>query len=344
MLYALHGIHDFIYLAQYKVHSEKTLDYMKKALHQFHQHKQQFIEHNACRGKSHTMKHFKIPKLYALLTFTAHIRSMGTLPQFSTEITESCHQTMAKQAYRATNKRDFEKQMCGYLDRCDRVSFMKELLHWWKIQENCDAVEEAIRDQPSDYQTLARALLLDDTDEEMLQATGSQGREHIWHNVNPHNSKRSLEQICNIYCLPNFLRDLNDYLVSLKASAWPISENVVDTWLNCRIQLPLIQEEDEQAAVRTIQALPPSASLPYGRCSCVLIRTGQSARSTGLKGLYFHFHDFLLLNLCRVSCSAGLHDLPSQVDSTTSSSYEAFGICLLVLGTSKRTRPVVIPS
>ncbi|CAG8683733.1 2928_t:CDS:2, partial [Acaulospora colombiana] len=279
---ALRGLHDFIYLAQYNSHSKATLRYMGQALHAFHLNKQHFIDLGARRGKNGPLYHFNITKLYALLTYVGHIQEMGACPQYSTEITETCHQTMAKQAYRATNKRDYEKQMCRYLDRSDRTFLLKEVLRWWRKQEKRDILEEAIKDHSPDYQTLARALLLESVDEEMVSHSRSQERGHIWLNLKPHHSKRSLEDLASIYNIPHFLRDIATFLSSFNAPLWPSSDKIVDTWLNCRIQLPLVQDEDEQAAIRTVQALPPSPSLPYGRCSCVLVTEDKDAFPTGI--------------------------------------------------------------
>ncbi|PVF91686.1 hypothetical protein CPB86DRAFT_719004, partial [Serendipita vermifera] len=308
ILHALRGIHDFAYLAQYHSHCEDTLRYMKEALNAFHSNKKQFIDCNARRGQKGVLSHFNIPKLYALLTFVGHIRQMGACPQYSTEVTESCHQIMAKQAYRATNKRDYEKQMCRYLDRSDRISLLKEVLHWWRKQEKRDILEDAIKDYSSDYQTLARALLLEDADEEMVSHSRSKGRGHIWLNLKPHHSKRSLEDLASIYSLPRFLRDFATFLSSSNASPWATSDKIVDTWLNCRIQLPLVQDEDEQAAVRTVQALPPSSSLPYGRCSCVLITEDEDALPTGING--YRIAQVRLFFRARLTAQHPLHMKP----------------------------------
>lgn len=48
-------------------------------------------------------------------------RLVGSVPQYSADATERCHITMAKEAYIATNHKDFEEQMCRYLDRIEKV-------------------------------------------------------------------------------------------------------------------------------------------------------------------------------------------------------------------------------
>jgi hypothetical protein len=290
-LRALIGIQEFIYMAQYNIHDEDSLDYMKGCLDTFHMHKKEFIKNGARRSKNGILHHFNIPKLYALHSYVDHIRQMGASPQFSTEITENCHQTMAKQAYRATNKRDFEKQMCRYLDRTDRVTLLSELLLWRDTKNRDDILEEMIGNRSLDYQELAQYLWLDDADEEMVQRTRPERSGHIWHNHHPHQRNQSLEQLVTQYNLPSFLNDLTTFLTSAQSTPYelPHSAKVVDVWLNCRIQLPLVADDDELAAIRTIQAIPPSSSLPYGRSSFVLYSNMAQPPRESIKGSFSEF-------------------------------------------------------
>ncbi|CAG8738957.1 4030_t:CDS:1, partial [Acaulospora colombiana] len=161
----LRAFHDFVYLAQYQTHGPETLRYLKQALQVFHRTKDVFITKGARRGKNGTIKHYCIPKMAALFQYVTHIPAMGSSPQYSTEWTENCHQTMAKQAYRATNKRDFEYQMCRYLDRTDRIALLEEITIWWDKQQKINKLEESIKDRDPAYQELARSFL----DENVLE-------------------------------------------------------------------------------------------------------------------------------------------------------------------------------
>jgi hypothetical protein len=290
-LRCLRQFHEFLYLAQYRSHNPDTLEYMRDALTAFHRHKGTFIKNGARLGKNGNTNHFCIPKLAALHSYIRHIPEMGSSPQFSTEITENCHQSMAKQAYRATNKRDFETQMCYYLDRTDRVALTEELRQWHDEQEQHNSLEESIQNHSSNYQELARSLF-HSPDEPMTRLARRNARGHIWHNVTPHMQRQSLQGIAIKYRLVEFLADLKDYLDKcgeFQSQGLSYTDNIVDVWFNCRIQLPLVQDDDEQAEARTVQALPPSDTLPYGRGSCVLVFDGKDRRdaeSTRLNGSF----------------------------------------------------------
>ena len=48
------AFHDFLYLVQYQSHSEGTLDYMNKALHNFHSTKDEYIKAGVRQGRRTT--------------------------------------------------------------------------------------------------------------------------------------------------------------------------------------------------------------------------------------------------------------------------------------------------
>jgi hypothetical protein len=109
---SLRAIQDFLYLAQYRSHSHETLEYLEDALNTFHETKAIFIRNGSWRGKRGVIGHFNIPKLAGLHAYLHHIPQMGSSPQYSSEITETLHQTMAKMAYKITNQRNYPEQMC----------------------------------------------------------------------------------------------------------------------------------------------------------------------------------------------------------------------------------------
>ncbi|KAG8756916.1 hypothetical protein FRC14_002533 [Serendipita sp. 396] len=136
VMQCLRGFHDFLYLAQYRSHSTSTLKYLDQALTLFHSLKGTFITNGARRGKKGTLKHFCIPKLSNLHMWHYHISRMGESTQFSTEITETCHQIMIKPAYKATNRRNFFVQMCAFMNRIDSLALIDEVGKWCKQRED----------------------------------------------------------------------------------------------------------------------------------------------------------------------------------------------------------------
>ncbi|KAH7099434.1 hypothetical protein BKA62DRAFT_744176 [Auriculariales sp. MPI-PUGE-AT-0066] len=96
---------DFIYVAQYECHSDDTLSSLLNALSNFHKYKGIFKEHN-------------------------YIRRLGTVDNYNTECTERLRVDLAKHAYAATNKCDYEVQMCRWLQRREAVTRFRTFLNW----------------------------------------------------------------------------------------------------------------------------------------------------------------------------------------------------------------------
>lgn len=138
----IRAFHDFLYVAQYRSHSDITIGYLKDALRIFHATKKIFITNKSRRGKKQVIPHFRIPKLAGMHVYIRHIPEMGSSPQFSTEIVESLHRPMAKDPYRATNRKDFVPQMCRVMDRAERIRFSVEFLAWAVVEMRRRGVEQ----------------------------------------------------------------------------------------------------------------------------------------------------------------------------------------------------------
>lgn len=286
----LRALHDFIYLAQYRSHSDDSLKYLHAALKTFHSLKNIFIQNGARRGKKRVIHHFRIPKLAALHSYNFHIPRMGTSPQFSTEITETLHQTMAKLPYKKTNRRDFEVQMCRYLDRIERIKNLDELVAWSALEAKQSQLRQELASQPVGYQRLALEMVeLQATEEEKsLALHGKSSRGRIWHSKIPNRRNASIGKIERLYRFPNgeLLCLLQTFVGEDFAKV--DQQRCLQTWNHVRIQLPTVQDENEASKVQTIQALPPSKTMPYGRCNWVLIHDDRSAATTGIAGMYNH--------------------------------------------------------
>ena len=93
------AILDFLYLAQYPVHSAATLASLETALEEFHANKFIFVTLGIRDG-------FNIPKLHSLLHYVCAIKLFGTTDNYNTKTTERLHIDFAKDAYQATNHKD----------------------------------------------------------------------------------------------------------------------------------------------------------------------------------------------------------------------------------------------
>ena len=99
---------NFIYLSQLQSHTSKTLDSLQSCLTTFHENKGIVIELKI-------REHFNIPKLHSLLHYVTCICAFGSADGYNTELPERLHIDFAKEAYHASNKRDYVEQMAVWL-------------------------------------------------------------------------------------------------------------------------------------------------------------------------------------------------------------------------------------
>ena len=114
---------DFLYLAQYPVHTTKTLQLLHQSLKNFHANKHIFVELGI-------REDFNLPKLHSLAHYVESIELFGTTDNYNTEYTERLHIDLAKDAYRATNHRDEYTQMTVWLERKEKILRHQSYLEW----------------------------------------------------------------------------------------------------------------------------------------------------------------------------------------------------------------------
>jgi hypothetical protein len=99
---------NFIYYAQLLLHTDATLAMMETALQELHTYKNMFI----CLG---IHKHFNIPKIHSLSYYVSMIQLLEAANGYNTEASERPHIDYVKDAYQATNQKDYVKQMTTWL-------------------------------------------------------------------------------------------------------------------------------------------------------------------------------------------------------------------------------------
>jgi hypothetical protein len=114
---------DFIYLSQLQYHTSTTIKSLETCLKTFHNHKNIIIE-------LEIRKHLNIPKLHAILHYVDCIRSLGSADGYNSESPERLHIDFAKEAYRASNKRDYVEQMALWLQRHEAIWLRESYLIW----------------------------------------------------------------------------------------------------------------------------------------------------------------------------------------------------------------------
>ncbi|KDQ60094.1 hypothetical protein JAAARDRAFT_92799, partial [Jaapia argillacea MUCL 33604] len=119
------AILDFIYFASFETHTSDSLAALDSALQEFHTHKDIFI-------KLGIRQHFNFPKLHAMQHYIDAIKSRGSADGYNTELPERLHIDFAKEAYRASNKRQYVVQMTRWLQRQESVNYFSAFLQWAK--------------------------------------------------------------------------------------------------------------------------------------------------------------------------------------------------------------------
>jgi hypothetical protein len=123
LISATRSLLDFLYLAQYPLHTSETLRLLQQSLKRFHEHKQVFVDLGIRDG-------FNLPKLHSLAHYVESIQLFGTTDNYNTEYTERLHIDLAKDAYRATNHRDEYGQMTVWLERKEKILQHQSYLDW----------------------------------------------------------------------------------------------------------------------------------------------------------------------------------------------------------------------
>lgn len=204
LMRCLRAFHDFLYICQYRSHTSLTLGYLENALRIFHATKQAFIATGVRKRKDgELMRHFRIPKISAFHMYGRHIREMGSSPQFSTEIIESLHRPMAKDAYRATNRKDYVVQMCRYMDRVERLRYFHEFIAWARDEMRRSYIRAQLVAHSPGYQNLAIAINQKGHDKELIVQSKSI-KHGLMFNQTPHQVQQSPIAVVNTYQLHDF--------------------------------------------------------------------------------------------------------------------------------------------
>ena len=114
LVQAVRALLDFLYLAQLPSHTTDTLRHLDDSLARFHINKSIFVDLGI-------REHFNIPKVHSLVHYSSSIALFGTMDNYNTEQTERLHIDLAKDAYRATNRKDEYPQMITWLERREKV-------------------------------------------------------------------------------------------------------------------------------------------------------------------------------------------------------------------------------
>jgi hypothetical protein len=119
---------DVVYYMRFESHDTDSLAALQDAIDSFHSHKHAFVELGI-------RNHFNFAKFHSLQHYVDSLRLFGSADGYSTDISERLHIDLAKNAYRATNRRDFFAQMVLWLQRREKMAFFAAYQTWFDEQE-----------------------------------------------------------------------------------------------------------------------------------------------------------------------------------------------------------------
>ena len=124
LLKATRALLDFLFLAQYPIHSDDTLEELQDALKAFHDNKEIFVELGI-------RKDFNLPKLHFLSHYVPLIKWTGAADNFDTQYSEQLHIDFTKNAVDAiSNNADELPQMTLWLERREKMLQFDEYIKW----------------------------------------------------------------------------------------------------------------------------------------------------------------------------------------------------------------------
>ncbi|PIL28797.1 hypothetical protein GSI_08841 [Ganoderma sinense ZZ0214-1] len=277
---AVKALIDFIYLAQYHVHSETTLARLREALSAFHCYKDVFIQ-------LEIREQFNIPKLHALLHYLEAIRSLGCLDGLNMETSERLHIDFTKAAYRASSRNEYTAQMTTWLQRQEALVRREAYLAWAlsTIDEEVDPGEESsddesdkdqdetAGDEDADARSAGKAPVgseYDDAQEAEYKTLklllASNVRRAYQLPLTPSARRVSLSDLSTRYGAIDFLADLRAYMTTYLPSALPPNEyNTYDVFHDINILTPASRYFDNSKRICKVRASPAKPRVGHRR-------------------------------------------------------------------------------
>jgi hypothetical protein len=256
---------DFIYYAQFHSHTTTTLAALQNSLEVFHAHKHVFIDLEV-RG------HFNIPKLHSMLHYVNSIKMHGSADGYNSESPERLHIDYAKEAYRATNKKDYIQQMTIWLQRQENVHQFSVYLDWRnskeaKVEQDMDEENNGDSDQEDIHGVKggSQHLLTQQVPSVLSVALSNNPGTHLIA-AKPTFPNISVETIISDFKASLFLPTLTSYLRHSNPPpstfVFPTDSDHFDAYARVSIRLPSVPATGTENHLHRIRATPGAAPRP----------------------------------------------------------------------------------
>ena len=200
---------------------------MEQCLERFHAHKKVFVREGI-------WEHFNIPKLHSLLHYIDSIKWLGSLDGYNTELPERLHINLAKDSFRASNKRDATEQMTLWLQRREAVWIREAYFTWLEGPSPLEANGDESLDEED--------TIDDEAIKGMVNTTASRTINKVTHRITkmPGFQNVTMEGLANEFGAVDFNQALLTFLQLTipRAHARPTHETHFNVYKQITICLP----------------------------------------------------------------------------------------------------------
>ncbi|KAG2347324.1 hypothetical protein BDR05DRAFT_1040781 [Suillus weaverae] len=287
---AVRAMIDFIYLAQNPLHTESSIASMNQALKDFHDNKQAILDAEARQGKGSAKDDFFIPKLELMQSFARAISHVGSLMQWTADVSEHLLITHCKHPFECMSRqRDFVLQITRILDReetirqFDLYTLLSSSLSTPGQDPLINAVimeDEEIASTTETDPAFAWVSNTNPAAQLCLQAPRPvrnhflkgivSGNAQIAFNVTVKADRNRLgvSQLQSLYDIADLSYALHHY-ATRNGCTLP-GQVLFNTWVKFRLQLHSTFHTCRIMPSQQIHADPPSTNFPRGNCDTVL--------------------------------------------------------------------------
>ncbi|KAN0103742.1 hypothetical protein V8E52_011679, partial [Russula decolorans] len=243
---AVRALLDFLYIAQLPSQTTDTLHRLDDSLVLFHQNKSVFVDLGV-------REQFNLPKLHSLIHYQSSITLFGTADNYNTEQSERLHIDFAKDAYRATNRKDEYPQMAQWLERRE------------KVQQHAAVIQGRLR-ATHDRNTLGSFPA-------KLIGPPGPGTRHLKMTRNPTKTKVFFEELAQDYGATYFQDALGDFIARLNhpgASMGTLNDRARNTlipfrWVSVFHKVKFSHSDTSESDIVDAVYVRPEQTDPQGR-------------------------------------------------------------------------------
>ncbi|KAI6009336.1 hypothetical protein BKA83DRAFT_4467974 [Pisolithus microcarpus] len=225
VLVVVRSLLNFIYYAQCQQHTDLSLK-------TFHDHKHVLID-------LQIREDFNVPKIHSLRHYVSLIRALGSTDGYNTEYLERLHIDYAKDAYRASNKRNYIEQMALWLQWQEAIHHKSAYLAWRQLKtplrgdsvddDSSDIGEAGSVSEPGEQSGNTHGQLRDIASSTATQQqSGLQVKVHYKVTKYLSHCRVTVDQIHTEYKAPDFILALKQFLASSSSRCYVIQPTESD--------------------------------------------------------------------------------------------------------------------